>query len=72
MLLARRDKSFSDVMRVLIEYRENIGDAEARELAASTEREEGQEDFATGDDDDGEEQRGILAALITYLQSIDV
>lgn len=59
MLLARRDRSLSDVMRVLIEYRENIGDTPVAE---------GEEGTVINE---GEEQRDILAHLLTYLQSID-
>lgn len=59
MLLTRKDKSLDDVMRVLIEYRENIGDTPLPEGAV-----EGQ--FVN----EGEEQREILANLLTYVQSI--
>lgn len=59
MLLARRDRSLSDVMRVLIEYRENIGDTPVAE---------GEEGTVINE---GEEQRDILAHLLTYLQSVD-
>lgn len=57
MLLARKDRSLSDVMRVLIEYRENVGDTAAEEEGEVV--------------SDGEEKREILANLLTYLQSVD-
>ncbi|KAI5475947.1 beta-catenin-like protein 1 [Pseudohyphozyma bogoriensis] len=61
MLLSRKDQSFSDVIRVLKEYRENVGDASLVPAADD------------GDAPDAaEEQRVILGHLISYLEGIDV
>ncbi|KAM0746568.1 DUF1716-domain-containing protein [Meredithblackwellia eburnea MCA 4105] len=60
MLLSRKDKSLDDVIRVLTEYRENIGDS-------SVEEEEGAEAPIS----ESEEQRAILTALIDYLVGLD-
>lgn len=57
MLLARKDRSLSDVMRVLIEYRENVGETATEEEGEVM--------------SEGEEKREILANLLTYLQSVD-
>lgn len=66
MLLQRKDRSFSDIMRVLIEYRENINVPPPSEV---TEEAEDADDRIM---EEGEEQREILAELITYLQSVDI
>ncbi|SCZ92549.1 BZ3500_MvSof-1268-A1-R1_Chr5-2g07967 [Microbotryum saponariae] len=60
MMLARRNKSFDDIIRVLSEYRDNIGEG-----AAKTEEKEGSEI------DEAEEQREILKNLIEYLKSLE-
>ncbi|SCV72575.1 BQ2448_4112 [Microbotryum intermedium] len=61
MMLARKDKSFDDVIRVLSEYRDNIGEGTSK----NEEKEEGQEI------DEAEEQREILRNLIEYLKSLE-
>lgn len=63
MLLARKDRSLSDVIRVLVEYRDNIGDASAEEPAA--------EGADAAPVDEGTEKKEILGHLIEYLKSVD-
>lgn len=62
MLLARKDRTLSNVIRVLVEYRDNIGDS--AEVAAAVEGAEAPVDEAA-------EKKEILTALIEYLKSID-
>lgn len=62
MLLSRKDRSLSDVIRVLAEYRDNIGDAALEQPAA-----EGDEPHV----DEGTEKKEILGHLIEYLKSVD-
>lgn len=64
MLLDRKDKSLDDVIRVLVEYRNNIGDATAD--APEVPEEGDGAPLAEGD-----EQRAILGALIEYLVGLD-
>lgn len=64
MLLARKDRSLSDVMKVLIEYHSNIGDLEE---ADETKEEEGETKEMT----EVEEQRMILDHLLNYLHGLD-
>lgn len=64
MLLERKDKSLVDVMRVLIEYRQNIGDDDQPATAVV---EEGEEKELT----EVEEKQAILGQLILYLDSLD-
>lgn len=75
MLLKRKDQSFSDVTKVLIEYRENIGDPVLRQEKEEARNEAGKEgeepEEGEEEEDEAEEQRSILAALIDYLQSLD-
>lgn len=63
MLLARRDRSIADVMKVLIEYHANIGDAALDETIAGA---EGETEMT-----EEEEQRHILDNLLTYLHGMD-
>lgn len=64
MLLARKDRSLSDVIHVLVEYRDNIGDAAA---ASEEPAVEGAEPVV----DEGTEKKEILGHLIEYLKSVD-
>lgn len=70
MLLARKDRSLSDVIKVLTEYHSNIGEfeptAEGDESKAIAIVEE-EERVMT----ELEEKRGILEHLLTYLVSLD-
>ena len=68
MLLARRDKSLSNIIHVLTEYRENIGDPLVDEPAPDEEEEKNEEEEMG----EVEEQKAILTHLITYLESLDV
>jgi beta-catenin-like protein 1 len=61
MLLSRKDSSFRDVVAVLKEYGDNIGDG-AVDAAV-----EGDEDQVTGS---GAAQREIISQLIAYLESL--
>lgn len=69
MLLARRDKSLSNIIHVLTEYGQNIGDYTppgevSKEEGESEEKEEEVMNEV-------EEQKAILGHLITYLKSLD-
>lgn len=66
MLLARKDRSLDHVVRVLTEYRDNIGDDIS--AAAAEERGEGDEQAATPNE--AAEKRQILTALIEYMRSV--
>ncbi|GAA5841799.1 hypothetical protein JCM11251_004067 [Rhodosporidiobolus azoricus] len=67
MLLSRRDKSLRDIVAVLDEYRDNIGDLgnERKE-----EEEEKREQEKEGSLSEGEERRAILDQLARYLESV--
>jgi beta-catenin-like protein 1 len=60
MLLSRKDRSFKDVVEVLKEYRDNIGDGPADAV-------EGQERQTAGS---GATQREIISQLVAYLESL--
>ncbi|ORY80665.1 Catenin-beta-like protein [Leucosporidium creatinivorum] len=64
MLLARKDRSLSDVIRVLAEYRDNIGDASEEPAVPVGEG-------AEMPVDEGTEKKEILGHLIEYLKSVD-
>ena len=66
MLLSRKDKSLDDVIRVLTEYRNNIGDTSDEDAPVASADEAG-----GGPQAEGDEQRAILGALIEYLISLD-
>ncbi|KAL8277930.1 hypothetical protein RQP46_009749 [Phenoliferia psychrophenolica] len=69
MLLSRKDKSLDDVIRVLTEYRNNLGDT--GDEAPPAVEEEGA-DIQVGEPlAEGDEQRVILEALIEYLVGLD-
>lgn len=59
MLLSRRDKSLRDVVAVLNEYADNIGEGDRPEDA-------GEDAVPT----EGEERKAILAELARYLESL--
>ncbi|BGP18787.1 hypothetical protein JCM10213_003442 [Rhodosporidiobolus nylandii] len=63
MLLSRRDKSLRDIVTVLDEYRDNIGDLDD---AAAEKRAEEHE----GSMSEGEERKAILDQLARYLESV--
>lgn len=63
MLLSRRSKSLADIVAVLDEYRDNVG-----ELDAPVEGEDGKDD-AERPPTEGEERRAILDQLARYLES---
>ncbi|GAA5910145.1 hypothetical protein JCM6882_006528 [Rhodosporidiobolus microsporus] len=74
MLLSRRDKSLRDVVAVLDEYRDNIGDLNSagdektdEEAQAEDEKREEEKEGTLGE---GEERRAILDQLARYLESI--
>lgn len=60
MLLSRRDKSLRNVIAVLNEYADNIGEGDRPEDA-------GEDAVPT----EGEERKAILAGLARYLESIE-
>lgn len=66
MLLARKDRSLSDVMKVLIEYHSNIGDLVPIEPVEVEKDREVAEEMT-----EVEEQRAILDHLLTYLDGLD-
>lgn len=70
MLLARKDRSLDNVIRVLVEYRDNIGDATTT-TGAKEEEKEGGDDGTEQVVDQATEQREILGHLIEYLKSLD-
>ena len=78
MLLARRDRSLSDVIRVLVEYRANIGDSTpallpspSKDASVGGPAEMGEEVEPARVPDDAEELREILYQLIEYLKGVD-
>ncbi|KAK4701104.1 beta-catenin-like protein 1, partial [Phenoliferia sp. Uapishka_3] len=64
MLLDRKDKSLDDVVKVLIEYRNNIGDASGDAPVIA-------EDDLNSPEAEGEERRAILGALIDYIVGLE-
>ena len=62
MLLARKDRTLDNVIRVLVEYRDNIGDS-----APTTGPAEGAEASVN----EAAEKKEILTALIEYLRSLE-
>lgn len=66
MLLARLDRSLSNVIHVLSEYQENIGDS-----PDEAEKEDGEDEKVEEELSEVEEQKAILGHLITYLKSLD-
>lgn len=73
MLLARRDRSLSQVVDVLVEYRANIGDGEDDDetaLGSTSTRDEQSDDEAAEAREQAREQREILGHLIEYLKSV--
>ncbi|GAA5974869.1 hypothetical protein JCM11641_008404 [Rhodosporidiobolus odoratus] len=76
MLLSRRGKSLKDLVEVLVEYRDNIGDDE--EGAVETQQEGESGGSGEGEDEgqemvmmsEGEERKAILDQLARYLESV--
>lgn len=67
MLLSRRSKSLKDLVNVLAEYRDNINVGEVDEDDRGPESEAAVEMTAPTE---GEVQRGILAQLVEWLDSV--
>jgi hypothetical protein len=67
MLLARKDRSLSDVMKVLIEYHDNMGDLVPIEVEGAEQKKKEEGEVMT----EVEEQRAILDHLLTYLNGLD-
>ncbi|GAA6041742.1 hypothetical protein JCM8097_008308 [Rhodosporidiobolus ruineniae] len=65
MLLSRRDKSLLDLVAVLDEYRDNIG-----ELEEQADKDKEREETKEGEMSEGEERRAILDQLARYLESV--
>ncbi|GAA5874921.1 hypothetical protein JCM8547_003611 [Rhodosporidiobolus lusitaniae] len=74
MLLSRRDKSLADVVAVLDEYRDNIGDLDENESGGGGEDPTGSAKGKGKEEDrpptEGEERRAILDQLARYLESL--
>lgn len=66
MLLSRRGSSLSDLVLVLDEYRDNVGELDA---PPSEEAENGGGDDDSRPPTEGEERRAILDQLARYLES---